>query len=1316
MARTPKSQNPAAELSAIAASHAVAEFSPDGIILSANENFLNALGYRLEEIEGRHHSILVEPKHRNSPEYRAFWNKMKEGQFESGDYKRIGRDGQEVWFQASYNPVLDTAGNPIKIVKLATDITEKKRAADEQLGQAEAVNKSHAVAEFTLDGTLITANKKFLDVVGYTLSEVEGRHHSMFVEPGLERSPSYQLFWARLRKGQFQNGAYMRVGNGGKKIWFQASYNPIMDNKGKPVKIVKIATDITERKIAADENLGTIDALQSVAGIADFGLDGTILDANDKFLAMLGYTLPEVQGKPHSMLVPPEERNAPAYRQFWASLIAGKHITAEYRRLSKDGDDVWLRASYTPILDITGKPVRIIKFATDITAEKTYALDQSQQLQAISKSQAVIELGLDGTILNANDRFLALFGYALAEIQGRHHLIFVPPEERGSESYRQFWQRLRTGQYQTAEYKRIGKAGREIWLQATYNPILDVAGNPVRIVKVATDVTAQKQTTAEFLSQIAAIHRTEAVIEFTLDGTILTANENFCKLMGYRLEDIKGRPHGMLLDPADRSSPEFTTFWERLRAGEHISGEFRRLTADGREVWIQASYNTIQDSEGKPVRIVNFATDITAQKQKTAEYLSQIATIHRSQGVLEMALDGTILNANANCLKFMGCTLDEIRGKSHAILVPPEERNSPEFAALWDRLRAGELVAGEFRRQSLDGREVWLQVCYDTIQDSSGKPARIVAFATDITAQHSAAVEHLAQIAAIHRTHAFVEYKPDGTILTANENFLAISGYSLAELQGASAAMLLPPDEAEAQAYRTLWSNLNQGHPEAGEFRRVSKTGREYWIRGSFTPVLDSQGRPTKIIAFGMDITKEKLATAAAEQDALTGLPNRILMTDRITQAITLARRHHTRLALLFLDLDGFKKINDSFGHAVGDKLLQSIAARLTDALRRSDTVSRHGGDEFLVLLPELRAPEDAALISNNLLAEIAKPYTIDGHDVNLTTSIGIALYPEDAADPDALIKNADIAMYQAKEAHRNAYQFFRPSMNARAHARRAIEINLRKAIDREEFSLAYQPKINIQTGEIIGAEALIRWTNPELGNVPPARFIPVAEDCGLMTPIGAWVLRAACRQAQAWIDAGAPPMRLAVNISAMQFANLGFPEMVETILDETRLAPQSLELEVSEKDLMKSPDLAINVLQHLRDAGVMIAVDDFGTGVSSLSFLCRLPIRSLKIDESFIRDHAPHENAPRIVKSVIAMAHRLNWQVVAEGVETQEELDFLRANDCDEAQGNYFGRAQPAEQFAALRATGIFGGNLNLSLPNASLTNITTTKEWPRP
>jgi len=465
-----------------------------------------------------------------------------------------------------------------------------------------------------------------------------------------------------------------------------------------------------------------------------------------------------------------------------------------------------------------------------------------------------------------------------------------------------------------------------------------------------------------------------------------------------------------------------------------------------------------------------------------------------------------------------------------------------------------------------------------------------------------------------------------------------------------------------------------------------------------------------------MDITKEKLATAAAEQDALTGLPNRILMNDRLTQAITLSRRHHTRLALLFLDLDGFKQVNDTLGHAVGDKLLQSIAARLTDALRRSDTVSRQGGDEFIILLTDLRTPEDAALISNNLLAEIAKPFTIEGHDVTLTTSIGIALYPEDASDAESLIKNADIAMYQAKETSRNAYQFFRPSMNLRAQQRRVIETNLRRALEREEFSLAYQPKISIQTGEIIGAEALIRWSNPELGNVPPARFIPVAEDCGLITPIGAWVLRTACRQAQTWVDAGAPPMRLAVNISAMQFANLGFPELVENILEDTRLAPHSLELEVSEKDLMKSPDLAIAVLQHLRDAGVMIAVDDFGTGVSSLSFLCRLPIRSLKIDESFIRSQTPQENAQRIVKSVIAMAHRLNWQVVAEGVETQEELDFLRANDCDEAQGNYFGRALPAEQFASLRATGIFGGNLNLPLPGTMLTNITTTKDWPRP
>jgi diguanylate cyclase (GGDEF)-like protein len=390
------------------------------------------------------------------------------------------------------------------------------------------------------------------------------------------------------------------------------------------------------------------------------------------------------------------------------------------------------------------------------------------------------------------------------------------------------------------------------------------------------------------------------------------------------------------------------------------------------------------------------------------------------------------------------------------------------------------------------------------------------------------------------------------------------------------------------------------------------------------------------------------------------------------------------------LDLDGFKHINDSLGHPIGDKLLQSIAKRLVHCVRGSDTVSRQGGDEFVVLLSELAQPEDAAITARRLLQAVAEAHSIDQHDLHVTTCIGVSIYPDDGFDAETLIKNADTAMYQAKENGRQSYQFFKPAMNVRAVERQSIEENLRRALERNEFALHYQPKISLRTGAITGAEALIRWTHPIRGPVSPAQFIPVAEDCGLILPIGQWVLREACKQARAWVDAGLPLGSMAVNISAMEFRDDSFLESVFAILSETGLDPRSLELELTESVLMKRAESAASVLKSLRARGVQLAVDDFGTGYSSLSYLRKFPIDALKIDQSFVRQITTAPDETTIVTAVISMGRSLKLRVVAEGVETQEELAFLQAHQCDEAQGYFFSRPVVAQQFAKLLETGI--------------------------
>lgn len=474
----------------------------------------------------------------------------------------------------------------------------------------------------------------------------------------------------------------------------------------------------------------------------------------------------------------------------------------------------------------------------------------------------------------------------------------------------------------------------------------------------------------------------------------------------------------------------------------------------------------------------------------------------------------------------------------------------------------------------------------------------------------------------------------------------------------------------------------------------VRRDGFETPIEDSVAPIHDREGKETGAVIIFRDVSTARAMAAqmthSAQHDFLTGLPNRMLLNDRVTQAIVLAPRHSKKVAVLFLDLDGFKHINDSLGHPTGDKLLQSIAKRLVACVRSSDTVSRQGGDEFVVLLSEMEQSEDAAISALRILQAVAEAHTIDHHDLHVTASIGLSVFPDDGKDAETLIKNADTAMYQAKENGRQSYQFFRPAMTVRAVERQSIEENLRRALDRREFTLHYQPKIKLRTGEITGAEALLRWTHPVRGSVSPAQFIPVAEDCGLILPIGQWVLREACKQARAWLNAGLSLGTIAVNISSMEFRDDNFLESVFAILSETGLDPRSLELELTESVLMKRAESAASVLKTLRARGVQIAVDDFGTGCSSLSYLRKFPIDALKIDQSFVRQITSAPDDSTIVTAVISMGRSMKLRVVAEGVETREELAFLQTHQCDEAQGFYFSRPVLPHQFAMLLKTGI--------------------------
>jgi diguanylate cyclase (GGDEF)-like protein/PAS domain S-box-containing protein len=469
----------------------------------------------------------------------------------------------------------------------------------------------------------------------------------------------------------------------------------------------------------------------------------------------------------------------------------------------------------------------------------------------------------------------------------------------------------------------------------------------------------------------------------------------------------------------------------------------------------------------------------------------------------------------------------------------------------------------------------------------------------------------------------------------------------------------------------------------------IRRDGVESAIEDSTAPIHDRRGRVTGGVMVFHDVTQARAMSQKlshlAQYDYLTDLPNRLLLNDRLTQAIFAAHRHQQQLAVLFVDVDRFKHVNDSLGHLIGDKLLRSIAHRLVAGVRSSDTISRQGGDEFVVLLSSVAHAADAALSAQKILSVAGMPHRVEDHDLQVTVSIGIGIYPDDGTDAETLLKNADIAMLNAKDNGRNNYQFFKPPMNEHALQRQSIEGSLRHALERREFVLHYQPKMDLMAETLTGAEALIRWRQPERRIVYPLDFIPIAEQCGYIVPIGRWVLREACRQRRRWLDAHLAAIPIAINVSAVELRSSDFVAHVREILQETRLEPQYLEFELTETAFMQDPQPTIAVLRALKDMGIRLTLDDFGTGYSSLSYLKRFPIDSLKIDKSFVHGLCTDSDDSKLVSAVIHLGRSFHLQVVAEGVETREQFLALQAQDCAEGQGYYFHRPIAADEFAKL-------------------------------
>ena len=534
-----------------------------------------------------------------------------------------------------------------------------------------------------------------------------------------------------------------------------------------------------------------------------------------------------------------------------------------------------------------------------------------------------------------------------------------------------------------------------------------------------------------------------------------------------------------------------------------------------------------------------------------------------------------------------------------------------------------------------------------------------------------------------HASEGVMISDPAANIINVNKAFTQVTGYSREEVVGKSPS-LLNSGRQDAGFYRIMWQSLHETGHWQGEIWNRRKNGEVYLEWLSITAIMDNLGHTTHYVAIFSDITtikaNEERLHHLAYYDALTELPNRILFNDRLNQAMARADRSKQMVAVLLLDLDRFKIINDTLGHMAGDTLLIDVARRVDDCMRESDTVARLGGDEFIVALPDMDNFNHASLVAQKIIDVLARPFTLENQEVFITTSIGISFYPSSGNNAEMLVKAADIAMYHAKEQGRNNYQFYRSSVSDETSALFALEHSLRRALERSELSLHYQPQIDIETGGITGMEALLRWQHPERGMIPPGEFIPLAEETGLIIPIGEWVLRSACLQNKQWQDAGMPPLRISVNLSVRQLRQKNLVVRIEEILAETGLDPQWLELELTESVIMQNAEDSIQQLNGIKSLGIALAIDDFGTGYSSLSYLKRFPIDKVKIDQSFVQGVCSNLDDAAISQAIIALANSLNLKVTAEGVETPGQLSFLREHQCCDAQGYLFSRPIPAD------------------------------------
>jgi diguanylate cyclase (GGDEF)-like protein/PAS domain S-box-containing protein len=825
-------------------------------------------------------------------------------------------------------------------------------------------------------------------------------------------------------------------------------------------------------------------------------------------------------------------------------------------------------------------------------------------------------------------------------------------------------------------------------------PVLLIAGGLLIIFMRKLVISGQQlQAASQHMNDIFNA-APDAMLIVTTDGMIEDVNIASVDLFGYDKSELIGMDVEQLMPERFRNRHmQFrkSSFDSPRRRPMRQALELLALTKDGDELDVEIGISyTLRDGTMyavtilRDVRIRKEADKTLRRSQDVMQKAQQIARF----GSWEWNIQTGSLVWSDEIYRIFGLQPQEFAPSYDAFLerIHPEDR-----AKVVDAVNAAvvhdQAYDMEHRILYPSGIERVVVEKGEVFRNDKGEAVHMVGTVRDITQEKIIETElRLADNVFQHTAEAILVADKSGRILRVNNAFTAITGYSSEEAIGKKPGELLNSGRHDKLFYESLWKTLLDTGNWRGEIWDRRKNGELFPADHNISRVTNVDGKVIQYISIFSDVTEEKRAAEhihnLAQYDQLTKLPNRMLFNDRLQHAISRAKRAKWVVGLMFIDLDRFKSVNDTLGHHAGDILLQEVAIRISRIVRAQDTVARLGGDEFTVILEEMTHAEDAATVAKKLLSALQQKIVIDGNDIVIGGSIGISIFPNDGETPQSIIKSADMAMYQAKKQGRNRYQFFTNELAYHAQKRFHMENRLRYAIENGELEVYYQPQIDLSSGNLVGAEALVRWNDPNNGLVSPAEFIPFAEESGLIEPLGNWVLKTACRQAKLWRDAGYTPLRMTVNVAGQQIIQGSIVESTQTTLEETGLSPDGLELEITESFVMEHPEQGVATLNALRDLGVSLAIDDFGTGYSSLSYLKRLPIDRLKIDRSFVMDIPHDKDDEAIVSTIIAMAKNLGLTVIAEGVESKKQIHFLYGQGCFEVQGYYFSKPIPGDEF----------------------------------